>query len=140
MENNENRKYIAYCGMNCLYCYSYLKNTKPCPGCRIVNNNKPQHCRKCRIKDCAEEKNLYYCSECSDYPCVLIKRLDKSYRTRYNESLINILKIIREKGIDYYLDYEKKRLECPECGGILNIHHKKCSQCGKIFSVRGWTD
>jgi len=132
---NADEKMIAVCGMNCAYCYAHHKKKKPCLGCRQSDEGKPEHCRKCKIKDCANNMRASLCSECSDYPCVLIKRLDKSYRTRYNESLVNNMKVITEKGIEYYLKFEKERLKCPECGGILNIHHKKCSECGKIFEV-----
>jgi len=132
---NVEEKMIAACGMNCSYCYAHHKKKKPCLGCRLSDEGKPEHCRKCKIKDCANEKNLLFCSECSDYPCVLIKRLDKSYRTRYNESLVNNMKVINEKGMDYYLKFEKERFKCPECNGVLSIHHKICSECGKQFEV-----
>ena len=39
---------------------------------------KPEHCRKCKIKDCIKGKGLSYCFECPDYPCKLIKNLEKS--------------------------------------------------------------
>lgn len=129
---NEEEKMIAYCGMNCSYCYVHQKNKKPCPGCRHELEGKPEHCRKCKIKDCANEKHVLFCSDCPQYPCVLIKRLDKSYQTRYKESLINNMKIISEKGMSYYLETEKVRLKCSECGGVLNIHDKQCSGCGKV--------
>lgn len=132
---NEEEKMIAYCGMNCAYCYAHHKKKKPCLGCRLSDEGKPEHCRKCKIKDCANEKDVLFCYDCSDYPCVVIKRLDKSYRTRYNESLISFMQVINEKGMDYYLKFEKERLKCPECSGTLNIHHKKCSECEKLFEV-----
>lgn len=130
----DEKNMLAYCGMNCTYCYAHLKKKKPCPGCRLSDEGKPEHCRKCKIKDCATEKSLLLCSECAVYPCVLIKRLDKSYRTRYNESLIGTMRVIHEKGMDYYLKAEEERLTCPVCGGILSLHHKSCSECGKVFS------
>lgn len=133
LKNEE--KMIATCGMNCSYCYAHLKKKKPCLGCRLSDEGKPEHCRKCKIKDCANDKKKLFCSDCSEYPCVLIKRLDKSYRTRYNESLINNMKVINEKGFNYYINYEKDRLKCPDCGGALSIHHKKCSDCGQVFEV-----
>lgn len=132
--NNE-EKMIAVCGINCSYCYVHLKKKKPCPGCRISDEGKPEHCRKCKMKECTAKKDVTFCSKCPDYPCILIKRLDKSYRTRYSESLINNFKVIDEKGMSHFLESEKKRLQCPECGGTLSIHHKKCADCGKIFKV-----
>ncbi len=128
-------KMVAACGMNCTYCYAHHKKKKPCQGCRLSDEGKPEHCRKCKIKDCTSEKQIHFCSECLEYPCILIKRLDKSYRSRYNESLVNNMKVIGKKGMEYYLAFEMERLKCPECNGILNLHHKKCSDCGKIFQV-----
>lgn len=124
-------KMVAPCGMNCTYCYVHHKKKKPCMGCRVESDNKPASCRKCKIKICAEEKGLTLCDECTEFPCVLVKRLDKSYQKRYDESLVKNLKIIREQGMDIYLSQEKQRLKCPECDGILNVHDKICSLCGK---------
>ncbi|MGO0807252.1 prolipoprotein diacylglyceryl transferase family protein, partial [Clostridioides difficile] len=39
----------------------------------------PEHCRKCKIKDCVCQKGLFYCFECFNFPCKLIKNLEKSY-------------------------------------------------------------
>ncbi|HCL56566.1 MAG TPA: hypothetical protein DHW82_06100 [Spirochaetia bacterium] len=127
---------IASCGINCTYCYAHLKKKKPCPGCRLSDDGKPEHCRKCKIKDCTNERNIIFCSDCPDYPCVLIKRLDKSYRSRYHESLINNMMIINKKGMQVYLEMEKERLKCPECNGVLTFQHKQCSECGKVFEVQ----
>jgi len=100
-----------------------------------MNKDKPKSCRNCKIKECAEYKNYNHCFECTDYPCTLIKRLDKSYRTRYDESLINNFQVIKEKGMDYYLNFEKKRFQCPGCGSTLNMHDKKCYECGNVIDV-----
>ena len=127
---------VAVCGMNCSYCYAHLKKKKPCPGCRQSGEGKPDSCRKCNIKSCSIEKGVIFCSECHEYPCILIKRLDKSYRTRYDESLVRNLEVIHTKGMDYYINFEKERFQCPECGGTLNLHHKQCSECGQVFTVR----
>ena len=126
---------VAPCGMNCRYCYAALRNKKPCPGCLQDDEGKPNHCRICKIKACATDKGMRFCSSCPDYPCVLVKRLDKSYRTRYGESLVTNLAVIAERGMAAYLAGEKERLRCPACGGVLNLHHKICSECGGTFET-----
>ncbi len=128
---NHDKKMVAPCGMNCTYCYVHHKKKKACLGCRVVSGDKPASCIKCKIKACTAERNLEFCYECSDYPCTLIKRLDKSYQTRYQESLIQNMTLIKDKGMTYYLTHEKKRLKCSSCEGYLNVHDKKCSCCGK---------
>lgn len=120
---------VAPCGMNCSFCYVHHKKKKPCLGCRTVNGNQPKSCRNCKIKDCVLSRNYYFCSECEDFPCKLIKRLDKSYVQRYQESLIKNLNVINKKGMDYFLDYEINRLKCPNCGNPINMHDKKCCEC-----------
>jgi hypothetical protein len=132
---NYSEKMVASCGMNCTYCYAHHKKKKPCLGCRMNDKSKPASCRKCKLKDCAIKKNIRFCYECDEYPCIQIKRLDKSYQIRYQESLINNMEVIKSKGMYYYLDFEKKRLKCPKCRGTLNLHHKICSECGERFNI-----
>ena len=43
---------FAPCGMNCLVCYKHCYHKKPCAGCLNSDMGKPEHCRKCKIKDC----------------------------------------------------------------------------------------
>ena len=84
---------FAPCGMNCKVCYKHCYNKKPCDGCLKSDIGKPEHCRKCKIKDCVKDKGLNYCFECSDYPCKLIKNLEKSYNKRYRQVLWKIVKL-----------------------------------------------
>ena len=79
---------FAPCGMNCKVCYKHCYHKKPCAGCLKSDQGKPEHCRKCKIKECIKDKRLTYCFECSDYPCKLIKNLEKSYNQRYQASLM----------------------------------------------------
>ena len=80
---------FAPCGMNCKVCYKHCFNKKLCAGCMESGSGKPEHCRKCRIKDCVRSKNIKYCFECSDFPCKHIKRLEKSYNGRYQTSPVS---------------------------------------------------
>ena len=43
----------------------------------------------CAIRDCCREKGLRYCLECTAFPCRRLNRLEKSYRTRYDASLLS---------------------------------------------------
>lgn len=69
---------FAPCGMNCMACYKHCYHKKPCGGCLKSDTGKPEHCRKCRIKDCIKERDLIYCYECVEYPCKRIKSLEKA--------------------------------------------------------------
>lgn len=126
---------LAPCGMNCFVCYKHLKNKKPCRGCWGEEAAKPEHCRKCDIKDCAIEQGCSFCFECPTFPCAIIKRLDKSYRQRYQVSLIENALQIKTAEVQQFLSEEKNKWTCGECGGVIGLHDGLYSECGK--SMKG---
>ena len=111
---------FAPCGMNCLVCYKHCYHRKPCAGCLKSDQGKPEHCRKCKIKDCFE---------CPEYPCKQIKRLEKSYNIRYHASLMGNSQMVKEQGMAGFLARQKEKYTCLECGGIISIHDAECSEC-----------
>lgn len=121
---------LAPCGMNCAICYVHLKRKKACEGCRGRENSQPDHCRKCSIRDCVSGRGIDFCFECSSFPCTVIKRLDKSYRQRYQVSLIENSLRIRTIGTAGHLLEEKQKWTCMECGGVISLHDRLCSECG----------
>ena len=125
---------IAPCGMNCSICMAYLREKNKCPGCREFNADKPVTIARCKIKNCAniQAGKAIYCYECENYPCARLKHLDKRYRTKYGMSMIENLGNIRENGIEKFLENEKIRWTCPQCGGTICVHKGRCSSCGKI--------
>lgn len=128
---------LAPCGINCTVCYVHLRAKKPCAGCRSNGDGMPQHCRVCRIKDCALGRGVEFCSECSEYPCKIIKRLDKSYRQRYQFSLIESALRLKADGAEVFLQDEQKRWICGYCGGLISLHDQICSECGAAPEVTG---
>lgn len=132
---------FAPCGMNCMVCYKhcYTKKTKnPCLGC-LANDEmgKPEHCRKCKIKDCVREKGITYCFECSKFPCNFIKNLEKSYNQRYNTSLIENSLFVKNHSLVVFMEKQKQEYTCKECGGVYSIHDKVCTECGKPYPTIG---
>lgn len=121
---------LAPCGANCTVCYKYHAKKNACPGCLVVGK-KPEHCRKCRIKDCVDEKGIVRCFECSAFPCKRVKNLDRSYQKRYQVSLISNAKCARDKGVSAFLKTDSERLKCQHCGGVLIVQDKVCSDCGQ---------
>lgn len=120
---------FAPCGMNCKVCYKHCYHKKPCVGCLNGDMGKPEHCRKCRIKDCIKEKELSYCFECSVFPCKLIKNLEKSYIQRYRTSLLENSGFVQEHGLELFMEMQKEKYTCPKCAGIISIHDRECSEC-----------
>lgn len=103
-KENTDISMFAPCGMNCKVCYKHCYHRKPCAGCLNSDKGKPEHCRKCKIKDCIKEKALTYCFECSEHPCKLIKNLEKSYNKRYQASLIENSCFVQKYGLDCFME------------------------------------
>lgn len=80
--------FFAPCGMNCMVCYKHCYVKKPCAGCLPGDDGKPEHCRKCKIKDCIQEQGLTYCFKCVSFPCKFIENLEKSNNQHYSASLL----------------------------------------------------
>jgi hypothetical protein len=127
-------KLIAPCGLNCVICRGYLLNKKnKCPGCWGDNVNKSNSCVRCKIKNCdnlTKTKSIF-CFECAEFPCLRIKQLDKRYRTKYNMSVLENLENIKKLGVRKFVQNEKIRWTCSECGGIICVHTGYCSNCGE---------
>jgi ribosomal protein S27AE len=87
----------------------------------------------CIVKTCIklEETASNFCYDCEKFPCKRIMQLDKRYRTKYRTSFIENLLMIKEKGIDSFLEFELKRRTCSDCGSVLSVHRNKCLVCGK---------
>ena len=98
--------------------------------CRThTNKGKPEHCRKCKIKDCVKDNGLSYCFECSSYPCELVENLEKNYNMRYQASLTENSEFVRQHGLEAFMERQKERYTCSKCGGIISIHDRECSEC-----------
>lgn len=122
---------IAPCGIICDICLGFQRDKNKCVGC---NNNgfKPAGCENCKIKLCSEKsvKEKYFCVYCSDFPCKLIKHLDKRYKTKYSESPIKNLENIAKNGLKVFKETENKKWTCAHCGSLLCVHRNECLKCG----------
>ncbi|WP_040195870.1 DUF3795 domain-containing protein [Candidatus Soleaferrea massiliensis] len=121
---------LAPCGMNCMVCYAHLKPKKACPGCLADDQDKPKSCRSCLIRECAQQRGLRLCAACGDFPCVSVKKLDKTYRKRYDVSLIACGRDALAD-LQGFLLKERERWSCQSCGGVLSLHDGWCSGCGQ---------
>jgi hypothetical protein len=110
---------IAPCGINCGICRAYLREKNPCPGCRNLQHELPKSIAACRMRLCEKREGLF-CFSCREFPCEPLKRLDTRYRRRYDMSEIENLRVIRERGMETFLDEERERW-CSDAG-ILCVH------------------
>lgn len=122
---------FAPCGVDCSVCSGYLRNKNPCSGCLTNDSNKPNHCLNCMKKQCAMDQGFVYCFECKKFPCAKIKYLDKRYRENYNTSLVENSNIVKADGLENFYEQQKELFTCKHCDGVIDVHHRKCSECGK---------
>jgi hypothetical protein len=126
---------IAPCGMNCGVCSGYLamKNDLKkkgfgktyCTGC-LPRGKNCYYKRECNL---IGKETLRFCYECANFPCRIIKTLDKRYRTFYHMSMIENLEFIKEHGIEKLLKKEEAKWQCSECGGVICCHNGLCYKC-----------
>jgi hypothetical protein len=140
MKNIDSRKkLIAPCGMDCGICSHYLayshnfpkrKGVPQCSGCRERN-------KVCAFikRDCAllKKNTIDFCFECKTFPCNNVKRMDKKYTERYNMSFIANLLFIKEKGINKFIQNQKRKYKCSGCGDMVCIHNNICYTCDPII-------
>ena len=134
MSGNISEVLIGPCGMNCGICYAFLRKKNSCPGCRLFNEEEPVSITMCKVRNCEfiKSKNVEFCFECKSYPCKNLKNLDKRYRTKYNMSEIENLENIKEYGLTCFVENERKKWTCSDCGGTINVHKKICSNCVQL--------
>jgi len=130
---------IAPCGMNCGVCRAYLRRRNKCPGCRGSDAGKPVTRLECGIKTCEvfQKTKSKFCFQCEEFPCETLGHLDKRYRTRYSMSMIENLESIKKSGIQKFIRNDRVRWTCPECGGVICVHTRRCIICGAVKNNEG---
>ena len=128
---------LAPCGMNCAVCYAHLRKKKTCLGCRGQEESQPQYCRRCKIRECAISRGIDFCSECLSFPCPPVRQMDKRYRLRYRVHLIENGIRIKTISARRFLLEEKQKWTCLHCGGVISLHDRVCSECGKEMEEPG---
>ncbi|MBN1524521.1 MAG: DUF3795 domain-containing protein [Spirochaetales bacterium] len=122
---------IAACGINCALCIGHHRDKRQCPGCRQMDTDKPNYCRKCVIRTCPQILNSRsgFCFECTDFPCKRIRNLDKRYRQNYGVSIVDNLLYIKTHGKQSFIRKEKAKWTCPQCGSLFSMHREICLTC-----------
>lgn len=132
---------ISYCGLNCARCDLYLvpneknaaksvlswfkskgwvsKNVKleefmlktgrQCEGCRGPKDKSWSN--DCRIRSCAQSKQLEYCFLCIDFPCKILKDFANDGAAHHKQTVEN-LKLMKEKGFDEVLKSQSEPVFC----------------------------
>jgi hypothetical protein len=118
---------IAPCGMDCAICMAFLREKNRCGGCYAPDRK----CSKnCTIFACNNVRGRYH-HDCGEFPCRRLSQLDERYRKKYHMSMLDNLAAIKKDGIRAFLKSERERWTCTACGGTIDVHHYRCSVCGK---------
>ncbi len=130
------KELVGSCGINCAICARYLAREYDvkskgisipyCEGCRPSMRQCATLKKRC---DLLMSGKADYCFECATFPCANLERLDGSYRKFFNVGLIDNLREIKSKGVAAFLKSQRVIYRCSRCGGIINIHTKKCFVC-----------
>lgn len=136
---NDRTKLVAPCGLDCGICEVYLcrdnrqladylvstgipKEVLPCDGCKAIEGKCPVIRGTCATYECAREKKVAYCSECSDFPCgFLSPASDRATVLPHNCKVFNLCTIKRD-GVE---EFTKKSMQ------IKNLYYKGKMQIGK---------
>lgn len=130
MPNRMDAGMLAPCGVLCLVCSAYLNKKKPCPGCRApADMHKRKSCVQCAKKNCALGKGLQWCFACGSFPCARIKSLNKRYVQNYGVDLVQN-GLAAQTDMTVFLLAQRAQFTCLQCGGIVDQHHRRCSECG----------
>jgi len=124
---------IAPCGMNCGICIAYFgyrldgnKRAKACIGCRPSGKKCAFIMKRCKY---LPTKAVRFCFESGEFPCENLRKLDKRYRTKFRMSMLDNLEFIKKNGMEKFLNQQKEKYVCHECGGSICVHDGKCYSC-----------
>ena len=126
---------LAPCGVFCGACPSLNKS---CFGCASQNKEQERKTKwVCKIRVCCyEEKGLSFCVECPDFPCTIFdKKLLQTHqqdpRYKYRHEIPELFLQQYNPDFAIFLENQRQRWTCPECGGVIYFYHYKCGTCGK---------
>ncbi|HDQ06385.1 MAG TPA: DUF3795 domain-containing protein [Candidatus Bathyarchaeota archaeon] len=113
-----------------------------CKGCRPRDKRCAFLKKRC---DLLLNKKVEYCYECEEFPCENLKHIDKRYQTLYHMSLIDNLKFIKAHDLAKFLEHQKNKWQCPDCGDVICCHNGICFSCGleklkKKKKIYRWED
>jgi hypothetical protein len=126
---------VAPCGINCALCMRFLRDRNVCSGCRAGDEGKAKSCVACEVRTCEQlaATSSGFCSDCSEFPCARLRRLDSRYRSKYRMSTLRNLERIRSEGVEAFVEAERSRWSCPECGGLQCVHTPACVYCAHVW-------
>ena len=151
---SDSRLLLGVCGLYCGACYHYRASFPDgkhllaaahrhgrelqgyiCAGCRSDVLYIHPGCAKCKLRACAERKNIQHCGLCFDFPCDQIKTFQNDGRIHHLDVISN-LERLRKVGAEQWLAEQQQRWKCT-CGSSFSWYEKSCHGCGAILNSYG---
>jgi hypothetical protein len=100
-------KHIAYCGLYCAACRSFV--TGKCPGC--AENAKASWCK---VRSCCIENNYASCADCKDFKDVMQCKKYNNFMSKvfgfiFRSDRAACISLIKEKGYDGFAAYMSEK-------------------------------
>jgi hypothetical protein len=101
-----------------------------CDGC--LSARRFVFCQECAIRDCTRQKGYQGCHECVDFPCRLVDEFPMPVGKKV---MLRSIPYWREHGTERWIDAERERYRCPECGHGLFRGARQCERCNAAVDV-----
>ncbi len=120
------------CGLFCGTCPLFPVECEGCLSGRVAAG-----CADCRhgFRTCAKEKGVTRCHECSDFPCRRIEDFIPIHVENgivHHENVIKDLLLMKEIGVQNWVDRQVEEHTCAECGEMICWHEARIHQCRNI--------
>lgn len=146
------KKLVGICGIYCGTCPQYLaprlNDTEElgniqkatgvrveeirCDGCMSDRLFPSSAACKHGFRQCAAEKKVTWCFQCSDFPCQRLRDFRDVHIVNgisHHEHLIEHLESMREKGVEQWVAEQEAEARCPACGIPIYWHARECPNC-----------
>lgn len=140
------KKLAAVCGLYCEACTLFIATKEDqarlerlaerfqlseeaikCCGCR--SDKRGPYCEKCKMFACAAEREIDFCVECTEYPCIDLKMFQS--KAPHRIELWDDLERIKTISYKYWLNEIRENYTCPQCRSINSAYDLKCRKCGE---------
>jgi hypothetical protein len=122
---------------------SVPKEDLACGGCK--SDAVYTGCSTCNLRQCAREKGVAHCIDCSDYPCKMYSNWQSAakFLVPHSSDAVSSLEAIKRDGVASWLAAQKRRWSCPDCGSLFSWYSPKCYKCGRslaseAYKLSGW--
>lgn len=101
-----------------------------CNGC--LSDNLFMHCKQCDIRECIKQKGYEGCHQCDEFPCKYIESFSMAVGKKV---ILRSVPYRKKHGTKKWIEDEKARYFCPECGNKVFRGVIKCNKCKVMLNL-----